>query len=136
MREDSGHRQHSGMGPYRRQGGLFHLGSTRARSSKPDRYRSTKIPLFQVKAVVEEEPNFLNLRAAFTPPVLLPWCLRCLQQPARAIPVRLQEPRQPSDGNTTEFHTQLGKGKMQATCGELHTSVSCTLPSFFLCECF
>lgn len=40
MRADSGHRQHSGMGPYRRQGGLFHLGSTRAHSSKPDRYLS------------------------------------------------------------------------------------------------
>lgn len=136
MRTDSGHRQHPGMGQYRCQGGLFRLGSTRAHSSKPDRYRSAKIPPFQVKAGVEEEPNFLNLRATFIIPVLLPWCLCCLQQPARAIPVTLQEPREPSGGNTMEYHTQLGKGKMQATCRELHTSASCTLPSFFLWECF
>lgn len=77
LRADSGHRQRSGMGQSPCQGGLLHLGSARAHSlsgfsSKPDRLRSTKIPPCQVKAVVEEEPKLLNMKATFTTPVLLP----------------------------------------------------------------
>lgn len=150
LRADSGHRQRSGMGQSPCQGGLLHLGSARAHSlsrfsSKPDRLRSMKIPPCQVKAVVEEEPKLLNMRATFTTPVLLPDASAAFSKQQEqsqwhcrspgSLPMENHGISHTAMENHGISHTQLKKGKLQATHRELPTSVNCTLPSFFLCKC-